>query len=72
MARRYESQELTKAYGINKREKNRQYNERIFEVEHGSINPLSRQPLVAWEGKQVNFTLFYQSQLPKNVRSDTV
>ena len=72
MARRYGSQELTKAYGINKREKNRQYNERIFEVEHGSINPLSRQPLVAWEGKQVNFTLFYQSQLPKNVRSDTV
>ena len=40
MARRYESQELNKAYEINEREKKRQYNERILEVEHGSFTPL--------------------------------
>ena len=40
MARRYESQELNKAYEINEREKKRQYNERILQVEHGSFTPL--------------------------------
>ena len=40
MVRRYESQELNKAYEINEREKKRQYNERILEVEHGLFNPL--------------------------------
>ena len=40
MARRYESQELSKAYEIKEREKKRQYNERILEVEHGSFTPL--------------------------------
>ena len=40
MARRYESQQLNKAYEINEREKKRQYNERILEVEHGSFTPL--------------------------------
>ena len=40
MARRYESQELNKAYEINEREKKRQHNERILEVEHGSFTPL--------------------------------
>ena len=40
MARQYESQELNKAYEINEREKKRQYNERILEVEHGSFTPL--------------------------------
>ena len=39
-ARRYESQELNKAYEINEREKKRQYNERILEVEHGSFTLL--------------------------------
>ena len=67
MARRYGSQELNKAYEMNGREKKRQYNERILEVEHGSFTPL-----VAWEGKPLNFTLFCHSRLPKNVKSDTV
>ena len=40
MARRYESQELNKAYEINEREKKRQYNERTLEVDHGSFTPL--------------------------------
>ena len=40
MAQRYGSQELTKAYEINEREKKSQYNERILEVEHGSFTPL--------------------------------
>ena len=39
MARRYGSQEINKAYEINEREKKRQYNERILEVEHGSFTP---------------------------------
>ena len=34
------SQELTKAYKTNEREKKRQYNERILEVQHGSFTPL--------------------------------
>ena len=41
IARGYGSQELTKAYEINEREKKRQFNERILEVEHGSFTPLS-------------------------------
>ena len=40
MARRYGSQELTKAYEINEREKKRHYNEQILEVEHGSFTLL--------------------------------
>ena len=40
MARRYGSQELTKACEINEREKKRQYNARILEIEHGSFTPL--------------------------------
>ena len=40
MTQRYRSQELTKAYEINKREKKRQYNDRILDVEHGSFIPL--------------------------------
>ena len=40
MARWYGSEELTKAYEINEREKKRQYNERILEVEHGYFTPL--------------------------------
>ena len=40
MARWYGSQELTKAYEINEREKKRQYNEQILEVERGSFTPL--------------------------------
>ena len=41
MALRYGSQELTKAYKINEREKKRQCNKRILEGEHGSFTPLS-------------------------------
>ena len=40
MARWYGSQELIKAYEINEREKKRQYNEQILEVERGSFTPL--------------------------------
>ena len=40
MAQRYGSQELTKAYEINEREKKRQYNEQILEIKHGSFTPL--------------------------------
>ena len=40
MAQRHGSQELTKAYNINEREKERQYNERILEVEHCLFTPL--------------------------------
>ena len=40
MALRYGSQELTKAWEINEREKKRPYNEWILEVEHGSFTPL--------------------------------
>ena len=40
ITQRYGSQELTKAYEINEREKKRQYNERILEVEHASFTPL--------------------------------
>ena len=40
IARQYESQELNKAYEINDREKKRQHNKRILEVEHGSFTPL--------------------------------
>ena len=40
MAQPYGSQELTKAYEINEREKKRQYNERILEIKHGSFTPL--------------------------------
>ena len=40
MARRYESQELNKAYEINECEKKRQYNEQILEVEHVSFTLL--------------------------------
>ena len=75
MAWRYGGQELNKAYEINEREKKRQYNEQILEVEHGSTTP-SPAPIGHdspwWEGKQVHFTLVYQSQLPKNVKSHTV
>ena len=40
MARGYVSQELTKAYKINEREKKKQYNEGTLEVEHGAFTPL--------------------------------
>ena len=40
MARRYGSQELTKAYETNEREKKRHCNEQILEVEHGSFTLL--------------------------------
>ena len=39
-AKRYVSQELSKTYDINEKEKKKQYNERILQVEHGSFTPL--------------------------------
>eukprot|EP00794_Sanderia_malayensis_P006714 gene6714-biopygen5489 len=39
-ANRYCSQEISKSYEINEREKKRAYNDRIFEVEHGSFTPI--------------------------------
>ena len=39
-AKRYTNIELSKAYEINEKEKNKKYNERILQVEHGSFTPL--------------------------------
>ena len=39
-AKRYNSQELCKSYEINEKEKKKQYNDRILQVEHGSFTPL--------------------------------
>ena len=72
MARRYESQELNKAYEINEREKKRQYNERILEVEHSSFTPLIMTALRGMRREASNFTLVYQSRLPKNAKTDTM
>ena len=71
MAQRYGSQELTKAYKINKREKKKQYNEQIREVEHESLTPLVMTVLVGMRRESV-MILVYQSQFPKDVKSDTV
>ena len=69
MALRYGSQELTKAYKINKRKKKKKYNEQI--IEHGSLTPLVM-TVLGGMGRESIFILVYQSQLPKNVKSDTV
>ena len=55
MARRYESQELNKAYEINERENKRHYNERILEVEHGSFTPLVMRALGGIGGEASKF-----------------
>ncbi|XP_066914998.1 uncharacterized protein [Clytia hemisphaerica] len=39
-AQRYRSQELTKCYETNEKEKKRHYNERILQVENGTFTPL--------------------------------
>ena len=39
-AKRYAKIELSKAYEINEKEKKKTYNERIFQLEHGSFTPL--------------------------------
>ena len=39
-AKRYVSQELSKAYDVNEKEKKKKYNERIQQVEHGTFTPL--------------------------------
>ena len=39
-AQRYRNRELTKCFEMNEKEKKRQYNERVLEVEHGSFTPL--------------------------------
>ena len=69
MALRYGSQELTKAYKINKREKKKKYNEQI--IEHGSLTTLVK-TVLGGMGRESIFIFVYQSQLPKNVNSDTV
>ena len=63
MARRYGSQELTKAYEINEHENKRQYNERILVVEHGSFTPLV---VTALAGMGREASKFY-SRLSKSV-----
>ena len=40
IAKRYVHRGTSKAYQLNKKEKNRNYNERILEVEHGSFTPI--------------------------------
>ena len=39
-AKRYANQEISKTYEVNEREKNKQYNERILQIELGSFTPL--------------------------------
>ena len=39
-AKRYVNQELRKSFEVNIKEKKKQYNERILQVEHGSFTPL--------------------------------
>ena len=39
-AKRYVNQELRKSYEVNEKEKKKQYNERILQVEHGTFTPL--------------------------------
>ena len=39
-ARRYAKQELSKTFQLNEKEKERLYNERIMQVEHGTFTPL--------------------------------
>ena len=39
-ARRYAKQEHSKTYQLNEKEKERLYNERIMQVEHGTFTPL--------------------------------
>ena len=39
-AKRYVNQELCKSYEVNEKEKKKQYNERILQVEHGAFTPL--------------------------------
>ena len=39
-AKRYVNQELNKTYEMNEKEKKKQYNERIMQVEHGTFTPL--------------------------------
>ena len=39
-AKQYVNQELRKSYKVNKKDKKKQYNERILQVEHGTFTPL--------------------------------
>ena len=39
-ARRYRNQELAKCYETNEKEKKRQYNERVLQIENGIYTPL--------------------------------
>ena len=39
-AKRYENQETAKTYDTNEKEKKKQYNDRIMQVEHGTFTPL--------------------------------
>ena len=40
IAKRYSNKEIAKTYEINEKEKKKQYNERILQVEHGTFTPL--------------------------------
>ena len=40
-AKRYVNQELCKSYEANEKEKKKQYNERILQIEHGTVTPLA-------------------------------
>jgi hypothetical protein len=40
MAKRYATQSLRKAFECNEREKKRNYNERVMQIEHGTFSPL--------------------------------
>ena len=59
MARRYGSQEFTKAQEINEREKKRQYNKRILAVVHGSSTMLVKTALndMGWKTSKFYFRL---------------
>ena len=39
-AKRYVNQEISKIHEVNEREKKKLYNERILQIEHGSLTPL--------------------------------
>ena len=40
IAKRYVHRDTSKAYQLNEKEKNKNYNERVLEVEHGSFTPV--------------------------------
>ena len=43
-AKRYVNQELGKSYNVSKKEKKKQYNERILQIEHQTFTPIVMSP----------------------------